>query len=89
MIMDPGMDGLQTFEEINRRYPDQKVIIASGYSESDRVKTAQLLGAGDYIKKPYTLESIGIAVRKELDKKKSLLNHFFFSMGEDIIEALS
>jgi two-component system cell cycle sensor histidine kinase/response regulator CckA len=68
MIMDPGMDGLQTFEEINRRYPDQKVIIASGYSESERVKTAQLLGAGDYIKKPYTLESIGIAVRKELDK---------------------
>lgn len=68
MIMDPGMDGLQTFEEINKRFPDQKVIIASGYSESERVKTAQLLGAGDYIKKPYTLEGIGMAVRKELDK---------------------
>ena len=68
MIMDPGMDGLQTFEEINRRFQNQKVIIASGYSESDRVKTAQLLGAGDYIKKPYTLESIGMAVRKELEK---------------------
>jgi len=68
MIMEPGMDGLQTYEEINRRFPDQKVIIASGYSESERVKTAQLLGAGDYIKKPYSLESIGMAVRKELDK---------------------
>ena len=71
MIMDPGMDGLLTFEEINRRFPNQKVIIASGYSESDRIKTAQLLGAGDYIKKPYTLESIGMAVRKELEKKKT------------------
>jgi hypothetical protein len=32
------------------------------------VKEAQKLGVGQYIKKPYTLETIGIAVREELEK---------------------
>lgn len=66
MIMDPGMDGLDTFKEIIKIHPDQKAIIASGFSETDRVIEAQRLGAGQYIKKPYTLENIGRAVRKEL-----------------------
>jgi YesN/AraC family two-component response regulator len=47
-------------------HPDQKAIIASGFSETERVKETQRLGAGKYIKKPYTLEKIGIAVKKEL-----------------------
>ena len=68
MIMDPGMDGLDTYKEICKIYPGQKAIIASGFSETDRVKEAQKLGAGQYIKKPYTVEKIGMAVRNELDK---------------------
>jgi len=68
MIMDPGMDGLATYRRILQNHPDQKALIASGYSETDRVKTAQKLGAGVYVKKPYTLESIGITVKMELDK---------------------
>jgi hypothetical protein len=32
------------------------------------VKAAQKLGAGKYIKKPITLENIGLAVKEELDK---------------------
>ncbi|MBE9593525.1 MAG: response regulator, partial [Proteobacteria bacterium] len=56
MIMDPGIDGLETYKRILELYPGQKAIIASGFSETDRVKEAQRLGAGQYIKKPYTLE---------------------------------
>lgn len=63
MNMEPGMDGLDTYKEIIRRQPDQKVIIASGFAESARVKDAQRLGAGRYIKKPYTIERIGTAVK--------------------------
>jgi len=29
---------------------------------------AQKLGAGKYIKKPYTLEKVGVAVKGELEK---------------------
>lgn len=71
MIMDPGLDGLDTFREILAVKPDQKVIIASGYAETDRVKTALDMGVGQYLKKPYTLDKIGRAVREELDRKLS------------------
>jgi PAS domain S-box-containing protein len=68
MIMEPGIDGLETYRRIKALHPNQKAIIASGYSETDRVKEAQRLGAGKYIRKPYTLEKIGIAVKDELSK---------------------
>jgi len=68
MIMAPGIDGLETYKKILKIHPGQKSIIASGYSESARVKEAQNLGAGTYVKKPYLLEKIGRAVRTELDR---------------------
>ncbi len=68
MIMDPGMDGLETYERILRVRPGQKAILVSGYSENDRVQKALELGAGAYVKKPYTIESLGRAVRNELEK---------------------
>jgi signal transduction histidine kinase len=68
MIMDPGMNGRETYEQIIKIHPNQKAIIASGFAETDDVKETQKLGAGQYIKKPLTLEKIGIAVRDELKK---------------------
>jgi len=68
MIMDPGIDGLETYQKVLEINPGQKAIIASGYSESSRVKEAQRLGAGVYVKKPYLLEKFGQAVRAELDR---------------------
>jgi len=68
MVMPKGINGRKTYEEIIKIRPGQKAIIASGFSETEDVKIAQRLGAGKYIKKPYTLEKIGIAVKKELEK---------------------
>jgi PAS domain S-box-containing protein len=68
MIMEPGMDGLETYRKILKIHPDQKSIIASGYSESERVKEAQHLGAGAYVKKPYLLEKMGRAIKYELNR---------------------
>ena len=66
MIMDPGIDGLETYKRIIKLNPRQKTIIASGYSETGRVREAQSLGVGRYLQKPYTLEQIGKAVKEEL-----------------------
>ncbi len=66
MIMAPGMDGLETYQKVKEIHPGQKAIISSGYSETARVKKAQELGVGQYIKKPYTLEQIGMAAKTEL-----------------------
>lgn len=67
MIMGEGMDGLETYRKIIDRRPGQKAIITSGFSESDRVKEAQRLGAGCYIKKPFQMKQLAEAVRTELD----------------------
>jgi len=68
MIMSPGMDGLETYQKILKFNPEQKAVIASGFSESKHVKKAQRIGAGTYVKKPYSFEKIGLAVKGELSK---------------------
>ena len=68
MIMEPGINGRETYERIIKIHPNQKAIIVSGYAETTDVKEAQKLGAGKYIKKPLTLENIGMAVKEELEK---------------------
>jgi CheY-like chemotaxis protein len=68
MIMDPGMNGRETYKKILALHPAQKAILVSGFAETDEVLKAQELGAGRYIKKPYSLEKIGAAVRDELKK---------------------
>lgn len=68
MIMDPGIDGLETYKKIVELHPKQKAIVTSGYSETNRVKEALKLGVGQYIPKPYTIEKIGVSIRKELNK---------------------
>lgn len=68
MIMDPGIDGYETYKRILEIHPNQKAIITSGFSETKRVKAAQKLGAGEYVKKPYLLEKIGWVVKEELNR---------------------
>jgi CheY-like chemotaxis protein len=70
MIMPPGIDGLETYKRIISKYPQQRAIIASGFSETERVREAQRLGAGKYVKKPYTIEKIGMAIKTELSMSK-------------------
>jgi two-component system, cell cycle sensor histidine kinase and response regulator CckA len=66
MIMDPGIDGLETYKRILKINPLQKAVIVSGFSETERVRKAQALGASAYVKKPYILEKIGLAIRETL-----------------------
>jgi PAS domain S-box-containing protein len=66
MIMDPGINGRETYERVIKIHPNQKAIITSGFAETDEVREAQRLGAGPFIKKPLTLEKIGFAIKDEL-----------------------
>lgn len=68
MIMEPGMDGHETYKRILSFRPGQKAVIASGFSKTLQVNETLRLGAGQYLKKPYTIEKIGVAVRSELEK---------------------
>ena len=66
MMMEPGLNGRQTYEEVIKLYPDQKAIIASGFSESDDVKAVLQLGASGFIKKPYSVAQLGQVVKNAL-----------------------
>jgi two-component system, cell cycle sensor histidine kinase and response regulator CckA len=66
MVMPPGMNGLETYKLITNHYPGLKAIIASGFSITEDVKAAQALGAGFFLKKPYSFEKLGFAVKQEL-----------------------
>ena len=68
MIMAPGIDGLETYQRVLEINPKQKAIIVSGFSETERVRKAQEIGAGVYVKKPYVMEKIGVAIRDELTR---------------------
>ncbi len=66
MIMAPGINGYETYKRILAIQPGQKAIIVSGFSETQDVKRTQALGARQYVRKPYRLETIGLAIKAEL-----------------------
>lgn len=70
MLMPPGMNGLETYQQILEIQPRQKAIIVSGYAENKDVQRAMELGAGVYVKKPYTMHQIVQSVKRELQTKR-------------------
>jgi two-component system, cell cycle sensor histidine kinase and response regulator CckA len=69
MIMPSGLSGFETYREIVKIHPAQRAIIASGYSQNNDVENTLNLGAGRFIKKPYTIELLGKAMKHEFNKK--------------------
>jgi two-component system cell cycle sensor histidine kinase/response regulator CckA len=68
MIMTPGLSGRETYEQIVKIHPGQKAVIISGYTETEDVMAIQKLGAGRYVRKPFTLQTLGLGIREELKK---------------------
>jgi len=66
MIMEPDFDGLDTYRKIIEMHPGQKAVIVSGFSLTDRVRETEKLGVTRYVKKPYTMQKLGKAIREVL-----------------------
>jgi signal transduction histidine kinase/CheY-like chemotaxis protein len=62
MLMEPGMNGGETFERIKKLRPTQKALIVSGYAETEDVRGAIDRGAKGFVKKPYTLAQLAHAI---------------------------
>lgn len=69
--MSPGLSGRETYEKILFIHPGQKAIIASGFAYNEDVTKVQALGAGKYLKKPYTLVQLGSSVQQILREGSS------------------
>ena len=68
MLMEPGINGRETYEEIIKIHPGLRAVIASGFSDNEEVQRARELGAKQFIKKPYSREQLGLAIAVGLDK---------------------
>jgi CheY-like chemotaxis protein len=66
MIMDPGINGRETYDRVKAIQPDQKAIILSGFAETKEVKHALEAGAAKYIKKPSGIDELGQAIKDVL-----------------------
>jgi len=71
MLMDPGMNGRQTYEQILTIYPEQKALLVSGFSKNTEVNKALALGAYGFIKKPYSLPELGEAILEIFNQKSN------------------
>ena len=66
MLMEPGINGCETYRLILEHAPDQKAIITSGYSTTTDVHQAKNLGVTQFVKKPYSLQDLGDALQEVL-----------------------
>lgn len=71
MMMDPGINGCETYERILQYVPGQKAIIMTGYSTTEDINRAQLLGINQVVKKPYSLHELAQALKLEINPHHS------------------
>lgn len=66
MIMEPGLNGCETYEKIKASWPSQKAIIISGYSSLNQINRAKDLGISSFVKKPYSIEELSQVIKLEI-----------------------
>jgi len=63
-IMMPGLNGLQTIEEVLQLQPDIRIIVITGYATEDILNDALAKGAEACMKKPFGVMEIRQAVER-------------------------
>ncbi|MCX5884256.1 MAG: response regulator [Deltaproteobacteria bacterium] len=67
----PGMDGIQTLEEIKRRFPITEVIMLTGHATVESAIEGMKLGAFDYLMKPCDMEQLVSKVEAAAQRRRS------------------
>ena len=60
----PKMNGFELLKAVKKDYPDTGVIIMTAYGDTYTVKDALLLGADEYITKPFKSYEISLIVER-------------------------
>lgn len=66
-VVMPGLSGRELVEQMEKVYPEIKVIYTSGYTDDMVVRQGVDANTANFLAKPYTYESLTTAVRAALD----------------------
>lgn len=64
----PGMPGIEVQREIFQRNPKARLILITAFGTIDLALEAIQAGASDFLRKPFTAETLRLAVRSSLDR---------------------
>ncbi len=60
----PGMNGFDLLKQVKENWPDMAVIVMTGYGDAYTVKEALLLGADEYVSKPFKGHEVSLIVER-------------------------
>ena len=66
----PGMDGIQTLQEIKKRFPLLEIIMLTGHATVESAVEGMKLGAYDYLMKPRDIDELISKVQEAVTKKR-------------------
>ena len=62
----PGIDGFEVLKQVKEKYKNTKVLLMTGYTDDYDISDALILGADDYITKPFDIPKVLLAVKTAL-----------------------
>jgi DNA-binding NtrC family response regulator len=69
-IMMPGINGIETLDELRRIDEDLAVIIITAYASVESAISAMKSGAFDYITKPFKNEEVLVVIRNAMERRR-------------------
>jgi DNA-binding NtrC family response regulator len=69
-IMMPGLNGIETLDELKRIDEDLAVIIITAYASVESAISAMKSGAFDYVTKPFKNEEVLVVVRNAMERRR-------------------
>src|ERR1700730_756588 len=81
-LLMPGIDGLQTLEQLRQAQPGIKVVMLSCVSDTRKVVQAIRMGAQDYLTKPFQKAELDAVIDQSLGKNKGS----YPGEGEDLLD---
>lgn len=70
-IQMPRLNGFELLQKVKKEYPSMSVVIMTAYGDSFTVKDALLLGADEYVTKPFKSFEINLIVERAYWRMKS------------------
>jgi two-component system, NtrC family, response regulator AtoC len=83
-VLMPGIDGLETLEQIRQKRPAAKVVMLSCVNDTRKVVQAMRLGAHDYITKPFQKAELDAVIDQCLGQGKTPIGGEIEEVGDDV-----